>query len=88
MAEIGDYVLIHNIKNIEGTTMAGEPLPVWGRVKFVDKDGDFDYGVELCHSGSEGTWGIDEDDLVPIELITDTDWARLAEWRLTSNADV
>jgi hypothetical protein len=86
MLKVGDYVLIHNIQNVEGTTMNGEPLPVWGLVTYTtdeDGKGKYDYGVTLCHSGAEGDWGIDEGDIVPEAVVTDEQWAALTKWRLT-----
>lgn len=86
MFKVGDYVLIHNIKNVEETTMAGESLPVWGQVNYTADEydkGEYDYGVTLCYSGSEGDWGIDEDDIVPEAYVTDEQWAALVKWRLT-----
>lgn len=78
---IGEYVLMHNIKYIEHTDMGGQPLPVWGVI--INRGGGaFQYYVRLLRNGTSGSWGVDDDDIVPSKLVTDEQWAMLVEYRL------
>ena len=85
MRKIGDIILINHITDVARTTMADQPLPVWGELVIVR---DPSPGEKNCHTArlfhplASGTWYIREHEIVSPDDITDEQWARLAAYRL------
>lgn len=85
MHKVGDIILINHITGVAGTTMADQPLPVWGELVFVRDPSSGEkncYNARLFHPLASGTWYIRKHEIVSPDDITDEQWARLAAYRL------
>jgi hypothetical protein len=87
MPEVGDYVLVKHLKNIDRTHKILPHLPIWAKI--IHHEGEYDHSVEWVNPTLpeyRAPWGVDDDDLVPESSITDEQWAQLVRDRLVHNA--